>query len=300
MTSKSDRKNIYKNNTKNIDKSIEIENGFFIIKNENLTSKTQEFRKDIALSIIQFHFCLNEKILLQYNNGAYTIEVLASKSMLLYNPTQMLPMHVLLPPGSVLLSIIIPIDKLHSFFSDEANMIHFLEEEHINKKYYSEKPIYSEESIVLSQIMSHEAKTNIEKLYLKAKIFELFSIYFKPQQESFQNCPFLEEEENVEKIRLAKRILIENMSEPLTLQELSQKIDLPMHYLKDGFKQIYGTTVFGFLGDYKMEYARRMLMTKKYQVAEVGYAVGYSTSSHFITAFKKKFGLTPKKIMSKL
>lgn len=300
MSSRSLTKNIDKNNTENIDKSIEIENGFLVIKNENLTTTAQEYRKDIPLSMIQFHFCLQEKIQLLYNNGAYSIDVLASKSMLLYNPTQVLPIHVMLPPGAVLLSIIVPIDKLHSFFSDEANMIHFLEEEHRNKKYYSEKPISSEESIVLSQIKSHESKINIEKLYLKAKIFELFSIYFKPQQESFQNCPFLEEEENVEKIRLAKRILIENMSEPPTLQELSQKIDLSVHYLKDGFKQIYGTTVFGFLGEYKMEYARRMLMTKKYQVAEVGYAVGYSTSSHFITAFKKKFGLTPKKFMGKI
>ena len=64
-----------------------------------------------------------------------------------------------------------------------------------------------------------------------------------------------------------------------------------------GFKQIYGDTVYGFLFDYKMEYARRLLDSGSYNVNEVGLKIGYSTASHFIAAFKKKFGTTPKKYL---
>jgi AraC-like DNA-binding protein len=81
---------------------------------------------------------------------------------------------------------------------------------------------------------------------------------------------------------------------------LSESIGLSLNKLKEGFKQLYGDTVFGYLLDHKMEEARRMLASKNYNVNEVGLKIGYSTSSHFIAAFKKKYGTTPKKYLMSL
>lgn len=293
-----------KNNDKNKNKynaqGIEIETGFFLLVNKNETDKVLQINKEIDNTYIQIHFCTQNVAKLLFNEAQYGIDILASKSLLLYNPTQDLPMNVALDPGTQLLSVLISIEKLHTFFTPEAGIIHFLSKENKDKKFYSEKAIASNESIVLSQIVSHKVKPIMEKLYLKAKIYELLSLYFQPKSDEDNNCPYLEEEENVEKIRLAKRIIIERMAEPPTLGELAKEIDLPLAYLKDGFKQIYGDTVFTFLWEYKMEYARRMLNTKKYNVSEVSLEVGYSTASHFIAAFKKKFGITPKKYMGKI
>jgi AraC-like DNA-binding protein len=49
-----------------------------------------------------------------------------------------------------------------------------------------------------------------------------------------------------------------------------------------------------------MEHARRLLESNQLNVNEVGIKVGYSSSSHFIAAFKKKFGTTPKKYVMSL
>ncbi len=49
-----------------------------------------------------------------------------------------------------------------------------------------------------------------------------------------------------------------------------------------------------------MEYARKLLASKKYNISEISFKIGYSTPSHFIAAFKKKYGSTPKKYMSNL
>jgi AraC-like DNA-binding protein len=46
-----------------------------------------------------------------------------------------------------------------------------------------------------------------------------------------------------------------------------------------------------------MEVARKLLETNAHNVNEVGLKVGYSTASHFIAAFKKKYGTTPKKYL---
>ena len=112
-----------------------------------------------------------------------------------------------------------------------------------------------------------------------------------------EQCPFLVDEENVRKIRKAKEIILNKMTEPPTLQELSAEIGLNIKKLKEGFKQIYGDTVYGYLLDYKMNEARSMLNSKQYNINEISLKLGYSTSSHFIAAFKKKFGTTPKKYL---
>ena len=90
------------------------------------------------------------------------------------------------------------------------------------------------------------------------------------------------------------------MAEPPGLEELSEQVNLSLKKLKMGFKQIYGDTVYGFLFDYKMDYARQLLDSGSYNVNEVGLKIGYSTGSHFIAAFKKKFGTTPKKYLMSL
>lgn len=285
---------------KNNVQGIEIEPGFILLINQNETTTNIRVEKDIDSSYIQIHFCLYKNAKLFFNEGRYGIDVPDNKSMLLYNPNQDLPMDIELVPQAKMISVLISIEKLHTFFTPEAGIIHFLTEENKAKKYYADKSISAGESIVLSQILSHKVQPTMEKLYLKAKIYELLSIYFQPQDDSLNNCPFLQQEENVEKIRKAKAIIIERMAEPPTLNALAEEIGLPIHYLKDGFKQIYGDTVFNFLWEYKMEYARRKLDTKKYNVSEVAYEVGYSTPSHFIAAFKKKFGITPKKYVGKM
>lgn len=103
------------------------------------------------------------------------------------------------------------------------------------------------------------------------------------------------DEQNVLKIKRAKEIIISRMAEPPSLQELASEIDLSLKKLKEGFKQIYSDTVYSFLLNYKMEHARKLLESNQYNVNEIGLQVGYSTASHFIAAFKKKFGTTPKK-----
>jgi AraC-like DNA-binding protein len=40
-----------------------------------------------------------------------------------------------------------------------------------------------------------------------------------------------------------------------------------------------------------------LLDTGKYKVNEVAFQIGYTNPSHFIAAFRKKFGITPKKYL---
>ncbi len=277
---------------------IKIEDDFILIRFQNDENEAFQAERPISQGLIQFHFGIKGKAKFIFNQGNYALDLKEEKSLLLYNPQKELPLNLVLEPQSWVISVIISIKKFHALFSNEANYITFLSEDNKDKKYYNEGNISPSMAIVLSQLFHYNLHPSIKNLYYKGKGYELLSLYFnRTEDPDAEQCPFLIDEDNVMKIRKAKDIIISNLAEPPGLQELSDQVGLNLKKLKMGFKQIYGDTVYGFLFDYKMEYARKLLDSGSYNVNEVGLKIGYSTGSHFIAAFKKKFATTPKKYL---
>ena len=279
---------------------VDIETGFCVLTANNDSARPQVFVHDLDRSLIQFHFTLKGSSKLVFNEGNYSLNNAEDKSLLLYNPQRDLPIHMELDPNTWTVSVVISIKKFHALFSSESDSISFLSEENIDKKYYQDGVISPSMAIILNQLMHFNLNASIQTLYFKGKVYELLSHYFNQTVEGgAEQCPFLVDASNVAKIKKAKDIIINRMTEPPSLQELAEMAGLSLRKLKEGFKQIYGATVYQFLFDYKMEVSRRLLESGEFNVNEVGLKVGYSTASHFISAFKKKYGTTPKQyIMS--
>ena len=277
----------------------EIDNDIIYYDYKNLESKKVYMNYETEKSFIQFHFCLKGDISFEYNNGAYAFPLQQGNLILLYNPIMNLPVNALLNHNTKLVSLLIRIEKFHSLFSETAESIPFLSDENINKKFYKEYKLTPIMTTILVQMMNQNISDNVKKLYFKGKVFELLSLLFNVGKEmNIEQCPFLADDKNIKKIKKAKEIIISRMSEPPSLKELADQVEISLKNLKEGFKQVYGNTVFGFLYDYKMNVASNMLSSKNYNVNEVALHLGYSTSSHFINAFKNKFGTTPKKYLN--
>jgi len=277
-------------------REIEVDQGFLLIRCANQEKEVRKFVRDIEKTYIQMHFALHEMGKLVFSGGHYVMPVPQGESALLYNPNQDLPIHLELPAGAKFIILLVSIERFHSFFSEEAGLIHFLDADHQDKKYYFKKEMMPKELIVLHEIFNFHLRPSLESLFTKGKVFELLSLYFNKSEET-DACPFLKDENNVKKILLAKTIIIERVANPPSLAELASEIGLSLKKLKDGFKQIYGDTVFNFLFEYKMDLARNLIESKKYNVSEISEMIGYTASSHFIAAFKQKFGTTPKQYM---
>ena len=54
--------------------------------------------------------------------------------------------------------------------------------------------------------------------------------------------------------------------------------------------------VYEYIVEKRMEMAYRLLQSGKYKVKDVVWMVGYTNASHFIDAFKKRYGVTPGEI----
>lgn len=277
---------------------IKIEEDFILLRFQNDSEEVVRFERPVNMGLIQFHFGLKGNAKFIFNQGNYALELKEEKSLLLYNPQKELPLQMEIAPKSWVISVLVSIKKFHGLFSEQAEHIPFLSDENRDKKYYGEENISPSMAIVLNQMFHYSLNPSIKNMYYKGKGYELLSLFFNRNEDpNAEQCPFLIDEENVLKLKKAKEIVISNMAEPPGLQELADEVGLNLKKLKMGFKQIYGDTVYGFLFDYKMEYARRLLDSGSYNVNEAGLKIGYSTASHFIAAFKKKYGTTPKKYL---
>lgn len=277
---------------------INIEDDFIVLRFQNDSDETSHYEREVGTDLIQFHFGIKGRAKFIFNQGRYALDLREEVSLFLYNPQKELPVHLEIAPHSWVISVLVSIKKFHGFFSEQADHIPFLSTDNIDKKYYKDEKINPSMAVVLSQLFHFNLHQSIKKLYFKGKVYELLSLYFnRAEDTNAESCPFLVDEDNVIKIRKAKDIVIANMAEPPGLEELADQVGISLKKLKMGFKQIYGDSVYSFLFDYKMDYARKLLDSGTYNVNEVGLRIGYSTASHFISAFKKKFGTTPKKYL---
>ncbi len=157
-------------------------------------------------------------------------------------------------------------------------------------------PVCKKTRDVLESLINHSYTDTLENIFINAQsqILLLFSMdMVSGATETGFECKFLANEADREKISLAREILLQHICNPLTIRELSRKAAINECYLKKGFKEMYGTTIFDFFQNQRMEHAKYLLYEKNMTVTEVSDILEYSSISHFSTAFKKHTGLKP-------
>lgn len=158
-------------------------------------------------------------------------------------------------------------------------------------------PLCGKTRIVLEAVLNHNYTDSLENIYINAQtqMLLLYSLdcMIGEKEIDVVNCKFLANESEREKISKARELLIQHIGEPITIKELSRKVAINECYLKKGFKEMFGTTIFDFYQSQRMEHARFLLYEKGLSVTDVSMMLGYSSISHFSTAFKKHTGLKP-------
>ncbi|WP_374930512.1 helix-turn-helix transcriptional regulator [Serratia marcescens] len=97
---------------------------------------------------------------------------------------------------------------------------------------------------------------------------------------------------DVARLQLAREILLAEMEQPPSLDRLAQRAGLNTRKLTQGFRQLFGTSVFGLLQEHRLQTAWRLLSEQDLHVSTVAWQVGY-TPAHFSVAFRKRFGVMP-------
>jgi AraC family transcriptional regulator len=167
-----------------------------------------------------------------------------------------------------------------------------------HKAYFSRTlPLCSKIRTAIDALLNHTFTDTSANIFLNAQM-QILLLYSTDcmvgeKAETTFTCKFLANEADREKIINARAILLQHIGEPITIKALSRKVAINECYLKKGFKEIFGTTIFDFYQSQRMEHAKYLLYEKGLSVTEVSQLLGYSSISHFSTAFKKQTGLKP-------
>jgi AraC-like DNA-binding protein len=130
-------------------------------------------------------------------------------------------------------------------------------------------------------------------VYLEAKAIELFLLQVKQLDQRDQAALSKLKPADIESLHAIREYITLHCDHPFSIIELARKAGINQTKLKSGFKELFNTTVFGYLGDIRMQEAKRLLLEEKLYVSEVAERIGYKHPHHFTAAFRKKFGMAP-------
>lgn len=148
---------------------------------------------------------------------------------------------------------------------------------------------------VAQQILTAPFCGFVRKLYLQAKVLELLTLQVQSLLADQRLCAPISKRklEAIARIYHAKEVLDSQLESPPALLELARFVGVSDRTLQRGFREVFGTTVVGYLIQQRMKQAEQLLREENYTVAEVANRVGYAHLGHFAAGFKRQFGITP-------
>jgi len=176
-------------------------------------------------------------------------------------------------------------EKLSSIFTDTNAENSFL--------YQGNYSIAAAECIRKITLDDHDGI--VRSTYLEGKVLELLSRQIKQFKDDLllPGKQVMLRKNDIDKIKIARDLLIENFHAPPTIAVLAKKSGINQQKLKAGFKNIFDKTINQYLTEERMDMAS-LLLLKDHSVKEVASEVGYSNHSYFSRKFKAKFGVLPK------
>jgi len=149
--------------------------------------------------------------------------------------------------------------------------------------------------MTVQQILNCPFQGFTHRLYLESKVWELMALLMEDlrlRKDTGSIAPILKADD-IERIHYASKILRRRLLDPPSLMELARAVGINDHKLKVGFRQVFDTTVFGYLHDRRLERSRQLLESGAISVTTAAHAVGFANRGHFAAAFRRKYGVNP-------
>lgn len=91
------------------------------------------------------------------------------------------------------------------------------------------------------------------------------------------------------------RYMDQHFTKTLSISDMAKDFDISEDYFYKVFKKATGQTPINYILQLRVQYAKQLLKTTDMSISDIGYEVGFDSSSYFSKTFKKLTGLTPRK-----
>jgi AraC family transcriptional regulator len=94
-------------------------------------------------------------------------------------------------------------------------------------------------------------------------------------------------------LRRAKEFLHEEMNRNPGITELSTAVGMNVDHFSRMFKRSTGLAPHQYLGNIRLERAKRLLAEGETQIIDIAFEIGYANPSQFSAFFRKRTGVSP-------
>ncbi len=266
------------------------------VQNYQLT-ETIIFESNIQYSLFGLSYCISGATEIVLNRSRLTLEIRPGSCLSIQMAEAESTVQIPVLEPICIVDIAIAPDLIQTFIADELDLFPSEIRRYLHgfDSFNSQQSATTTETIsTLNQILNCPYQGATQQLYLEGKVLELIAFQLNQlkliQARSSQKCL---KSDDIDRIYQARAILMQNSQHPPSLLALAHQVGLNDYKLKQGFRQVFATTVFGCLHQYRMEQARQLLETKQLSVEIAAQTVGYASLSSFHRAYKKHFGVNP-------
>lgn len=96
------------------------------------------------------------------------------------------------------------------------------------------------------------------------------------------------------KLSEAVSLMEANIEEPLATDDIANLVGISRRQLERQFKQYLGSVPSRYYLELRLQRARQLLQESNHSIVQVGLMCGFSSGSHFSTAYGALFGITPR------
>jgi AraC family transcriptional regulator len=130
-------------------------------------------------------------------------------------------------------------------------------------------------------------------LWYQAKVLEVAAAFLYQPLKGEELFCMRQQHLNRDRVQKVLALLKANLAEPPSLEEIGRRVGCSHFYLSRIFTQEAGKTISATLRDLRMECAASLLREGRLNVTQVALEVGYSSLSHFSSAFREVIGCCP-------
>ncbi|MDM1399020.1 helix-turn-helix transcriptional regulator [Myroides odoratimimus] len=267
-------------------------------QNSILCFGVMNIKKDISIEMYtdepfyEMHFCLNGR---SDFNSAYNHVKFNKNQHNLYLQKELQGTFKQNENSNEYLEVLFTQDHVNSIIKEYEGLVPPI---HKTKKqlFQNNALVTTEIKTILTEIYNTNRTGVMKQLYLDIKCKELLLLQFEQYIHSNSNKGLTKISiTDKQKLEEAKKLIEQNYQDPLSLSQLALEVGLNDYKLKKGFREVYNTTVFGYVYQLRMEYAHKLLRNTTIPIKEIAHYCGYEYVQHFTSAFKRMYQTTPAK-----
>jgi len=149
----------------------------------------------------------------------------------------------------------------------------------------------------INAIVNCKFNDSLKRVFFLSKAMELLVLQADAHARSAsQKSSFVKSDYDRDRIVFARDYMLQHMDMPPTIPELAKIAGINEFKLKKGYKEIFGTTIFGHLAEARLQMAKEALQEGKKSISAIAFDLGYSSVQHFSVSFRKRFGITPRQV----